>query len=260
MFRPVLAALLLLCTPAWSLAQESEKPAATAQDPQAALKELTKSLQKAVNAWRKEAMQQVKAAQEAGKPMPAIAMQPPTGEFISKAQELAEQYAGTDDAIPFLAFICKSASTERNAVKKAVVTLADHTKSERIGDVVPFLGMVGGRFNCQEQAEAVLESVINDNPSDKCKAQGLIARGAMRLEAATNDDERAAAAADLRKVAEITKDEDLVKEAKDALFEIEHLQLGCTVPEIVAKDIDGVEFKLSDYRGKVVLLDFWGFW
>ena len=25
-------------------------------------------------------------------------------------------------------------------------------------------------------------------------------------------------------------------------------------------DLDGVEFKLSDYRGKVVFLDFWGDW
>jgi cytochrome oxidase Cu insertion factor (SCO1/SenC/PrrC family) len=25
-------------------------------------------------------------------------------------------------------------------------------------------------------------------------------------------------------------------------------------------DIDGKEFALSDYRGKVVVLDFWGFW
>ncbi|MFT4540516.1 MAG: hypothetical protein ACI841_000143 [Planctomycetota bacterium] len=27
-----------------------------------------------------------------------------------------------------------------------------------------------------------------------------------------------------------------------------------------AEDADGVAFKLSDYRGKVVLIDFWGFW
>ena len=31
-------------------------------------------------------------------------------------------------------------------------------------------------------------------------------------------------------------------------------------PEIEAPDLDGVKFKLSDYRGKVVLLDFWGYW
>jgi hypothetical protein len=31
-------------------------------------------------------------------------------------------------------------------------------------------------------------------------------------------------------------------------------------PDFEAVDADGVAFKLSDYRGKVVLLDFWGFW
>ena len=30
--------------------------------------------------------------------------------------------------------------------------------------------------------------------------------------------------------------------------------------EIMAPDVDGKEFKLSDYRGKVVLIDFWGHW
>jgi cytochrome oxidase Cu insertion factor (SCO1/SenC/PrrC family) len=38
------------------------------------------------------------------------------------------------------------------------------------------------------------------------------------------------------------------------------LQVGRVAPEIEGEDIDGVQFKLSDYRGKVVLLDFWGHW
>ena len=36
--------------------------------------------------------------------------------------------------------------------------------------------------------------------------------------------------------------------------------VGKTAPDIVGPDIDGEEFKLSDYRGKVVMLDFWGDW
>jgi hypothetical protein len=44
------------------------------------------------------------------------------------------------------------------------------------------------------------------------------------------------------------------------LFEIRQLQPGRPAPEIVGEDIDGQKFKLSDYRGKVVLLDFWGHW
>jgi len=37
-------------------------------------------------------------------------------------------------------------------------------------------------------------------------------------------------------------------------------QVGMTAKEIEGEDIDGKQFKLSDYRGKVVLLDFWGHW
>ncbi|MBL8842887.1 MAG: hypothetical protein JNL90_15320 [Planctomycetes bacterium] len=36
--------------------------------------------------------------------------------------------------------------------------------------------------------------------------------------------------------------------------------VGTPAQEIAGKDLDGVAFKLSDYKGKVVLLDFWGYW
>ena len=38
------------------------------------------------------------------------------------------------------------------------------------------------------------------------------------------------------------------------------LEVGNLAPEIIGEDIDGKKFKLSDYRGKVVMLDFWGDW
>jgi AhpC/TSA family len=44
------------------------------------------------------------------------------------------------------------------------------------------------------------------------------------------------------------------------LFEIRNLAIGKTAPDIVADDLDGKPFKLSEYRGKVVVLDFWGNW
>lgn len=37
-------------------------------------------------------------------------------------------------------------------------------------------------------------------------------------------------------------------------------KVGQMAREIAGEDVDGVKFKLSDYRGKVVLLDFWGHW
>ena len=43
-------------------------------------------------------------------------------------------------------------------------------------------------------------------------------------------------------------------------FEHSRLRIGKQVPDIIGEDIDGVRFKLSDYRGKVIMIDFWGDW
>jgi AhpC/TSA family len=47
--------------------------------------------------------------------------------------------------------------------------------------------------------------------------------------------------------------------ARAELFAIRHLSVGREAPEIEGEDQDGQRFKLSDYRGKVVLLDFWSY-
>ena len=45
--------------------------------------------------------------------------------------------------------------------------------------------------------------------------------------------------------------------AKSELYELRHLGIGKLAPDIRGMDQDGKRFKLSDYRGKVVLLYFW---
>ena len=53
--------------------------------------------------------------------------------------------------------------------------------------------------------------------------------------------------------------ETIADRAKAELFEIRHLSVGKEAQEIEGEDQDGKRFKLSDYRGKVVLLDFWSY-
>lgn len=48
--------------------------------------------------------------------------------------------------------------------------------------------------------------------------------------------------------------------AKVELFELRNLRIGKPAPDIEGEDLDGTKFKLSDYKGKVVVLDFWGDW
>jgi AhpC/TSA family len=50
----------------------------------------------------------------------------------------------------------------------------------------------------------------------------------------------------------------LGEQAEAALFQMRNLEIGCTIPEIGGEDVDGKPMKLSDYRGKVVVITFWG--
>jgi thiol-disulfide isomerase/thioredoxin len=49
-------------------------------------------------------------------------------------------------------------------------------------------------------------------------------------------------------------------DARAELFELRHLGIGQSAPDIEGEDLAGARFKLSDYRGKVVLLVFWASW
>ncbi len=65
---------------------------------------------------------------------------------------------------------------------------------------------------------------------------------------------------DVPQMAGTPRETTLGKRADGELFELRNLVPGKPAPEIEGEDLNGVAFKLSDYRGKVVMLDFWGYW
>lgn len=254
MLRHALAAVLLFSIPTAVVAQ-SDASTGTQQDPQAAYNQLAKSFAKAMSAWQDDLQAAIKKAKAEGTRPPRSAYAPPTKEFVATAQELAQEHAGKDAAVPFLGFILKNASRERNAVKWAVKTLAsDHAESKAIGDIVDYLPKVARMAG--RPAASLLNDIADNHGDNTVRAKALLARARQSAEA----DRTAAAVADLEQVQKLTKDADLLDEAKEALVETQKLAVGSVAPEIEGIDIDGVKFKLSDYRGKVVLLDFWGFW
>jgi thiol-disulfide isomerase/thioredoxin len=52
----------------------------------------------------------------------------------------------------------------------------------------------------------------------------------------------------------------LSEQAGDDLFELLHLTIGQVAPELKGEDFDDHEIKLSNYRGKVVVINFWASW
>jgi AhpC/TSA family len=52
----------------------------------------------------------------------------------------------------------------------------------------------------------------------------------------------------------------LASRLENEIFELKYLTIGKEAPDIEGEDLDGTAFKLSEYRGKVVVIDFWGDW
>ena len=126
------------------------------------------------------------------------------------------------------------------------------------------LGRYCMRFANQPATESsvqFLEALIDRSPHEDVQAMALLALGTSLSKAPEKerDDDRVIAL--LRRVVDEFGDRTELKQmAEDTLFQFEHLSVGRIAPEIEGKDLDGESFKLSDYRGKVVMLDFWGNW
>jgi hypothetical protein len=132
-----------------------------------------------------------------------------------------------------------------------------HAASERVAPIVERLG-----FNGDPAAEAVLLTILEKNPSRQVKGQTCYALGQHYLYAGKPADaekrfeEVAADYADVPGGYRGT----LGEAAKAQLHEARNLVVGKVAPEIEGEDVGGKKFKLTEYRGKVVVLDFWGDW
>ena len=121
-------------------------------------------------------------------------------------------------------------------------------------------------------AEPVLTAVIEKNKNPEEKAAALYALGTIHFKNFDASADRVSAAGSQTKAldyfrqlntdyADVTiQGFKLSDFAFKMLFEMMNLQVGCEAPEIEGKDADGVSFKLSDYRGKYVIVIFWGGW
>jgi hypothetical protein len=166
------------------------------------------------------------------------------------------------------------------AGKQALELMTEHhAANPKVGKVIAWVGAYRPRQgDSQAAATALIEAVAKKNPDRAARGQALLARAwemknrftvaecnkAPQVERLAAETEKAFAAV-LKDYADCPR---LLREggrrlgelAKEELYELRHLRVGKVAPEIEGEDLDGVKFKLSDYRGKVVVLDFWGDW
>lgn len=137
---------------------------------------------------------------------------------------------------------------------------ANHADSEAIALIADRAGFGVPR----KTAETRFRTLIKKNPHERVKGLATMSLADLLARNAKGDDTQEIEElyqTVIDKYASLETARGAIGErAKDALFELQHLSVGKEAPEITAEDLDGVEFKLTDYRGKVVLLDFWGNW
>lgn len=153
---------------------------------------------------------------------------------------------------------------------------ADKALKDLISDHVadPKIGSLCARMVYEDspESEKFLREVLARNTDHDTKGQACLALG-QRLKMAADRAEPKEKALAMSKEAEtllerVTKEFAGVKAgnrtlgdiAKNELNEIRNLGIGKVAPEITGEDIDGKPMKLTDFRGKVVVLDFWGDW
>jgi hypothetical protein len=155
---------------------------------------------------------------------------------------------------------------ERELYSKALERLVtDHVTSATSASLV--LELVYGAPSWSAQpAAAALRTILAENP-DKGVQAGVLGELSLLvgLDESFGDAGRAEAETLLRRIETEYggAGEFIGMNGKDfaagARHEITHLRVGEIAPDFEVTDQDGVRFKLSDYRGRVVLLDFWGF-
>jgi hypothetical protein len=176
---------------------------------------------------------------------------PQPADYSKKMIALAEKDPKSASAADALLWAVRHSYYDQSVGPKAIALLKEHhLESEKLGDACQMLA-----YNNAKENREFLVTVVEKSPHDKVKGGASLALGQML--AAENPTE---AEKHLNAVIEKYGSKSQKERAKGELFEMHNLAIGKTAPEIEGEDVDGKKFKLSDYRGKVVVIDFWGDW
>jgi hypothetical protein len=186
--------------------------------------------------------------------------------FMELAEKNPKDPAAVDALVWVVTHVRQAGGGKENPRARALAILRrDYLTSDRVGGVCDALVYDPG-------SEAFLRALLDKNPAKEVQGRACLA-----LAMALHNRLRGRSGADEAKLAK--EMEDLLeraagqyadvkhpffatvgKKAEGQLFEIRHLVIGKPAPDIEGQDQDGKKFKLSEYRGKVVVLDFWGNW
>jgi hypothetical protein len=192
----------------------------------------------------------------------------PGNAFLDEIEVVAKEAKGTETAAQAWTQYASIAHRLGNVkqVAAAVAILLDEHITYSGLDVVPEM-LGSSRVMKADEAEKALRLMIEKSPDKGVQASAMLTLGMRLMGGKKSTPERAAEGRALFEKLQkdyaglkTTRGQEYAKVAEGQLFELDHLQIGKTPPDFEVIDENGVKWKLSDYRGKVVVVDFWGDW
>lgn len=188
-------------------------------------------------------------------------------EFLAEFKALAVEAKGTETSAKcWMQVATIAADFEKGSdLVTAIDTLVgDHVGSKAIGELPMMIGQLDSMLG-QDRVEKSLQTLLDKSPHKEVRAGALFALAQFwmsREDPALTAKARACFTRLASEFGPLGSPHGKTYQAvtESFLFELDHLQVGQVAPDFEAVDENGVKFKLSDYRGKVVVIDFWGYW
>jgi hypothetical protein len=232
-------------------------PAQTPQAPEARLRESLQRLQALQEPWYLD----FRAAR--GAVRTAMLDEVPGREIVPELEAVAESAAGTPVALRARARLfglAKELRDEELAARTLARITAEHLESPELESLCTFIGS-WSRPGKSAASEAALRAMIAGSPHRSVRAAAHFNLAVILAQAGTSPTRADEARAHFVALRDEYGDLGSWKEAAVAgLYELEHLQVGMPAPDFEAIDQQRASFRLSDARGRVVLLHFFGFW
>jgi peroxiredoxin len=170
--------------------------------------------------------------------------------------------------LPHAGWLLETAPVFASEKRGAVTNLTPEAEIIRALDLIHFRNPGAGRLclsltlMTNPATLAVVQKVQNENPDEKEQGQAAMAHALLLRHLGDDPKVMGQRLTQLRtaiiKAADVkVSDVTVAKLAEDELYAIRNLSWGSVAPDIAGRDAAGIPFKLSDYRGKVVVLVFW---
>ena len=177
---------------------------------------------------------------------------PQSDKYAPRMMQFAEQHPDAPEAVDALVWVVGVNPGNDAALDRLTDRYAESDKLAQVAQRLAY-GSDG--------ADARLQKILQKSPHREVKAQATYALGQYYMNRNKPQEAEKRFEEVIEKYADVSNGRGTLGDAAKAqLFEARNLVVGKPAPEIEGEDVDGKKFKLSEYRGKVVVLDFWGDW